>query len=265
MKQLPDILTSASFWAQIATMWAASGAWFTYVAAVVESRQQTYAGILNLVHGLEAEFALISEWARGGEGDLGYIKKTRDKLGAERTDWFNPSRAVFKFGAPTLNNVTSSPYASYMAPVINPLVVLNHSIRRIFENIDRYQAFVYGDTKLYQSVLKKFAPATTPLDRPQQIVTPHPAKVGLTPEEEIYVNHIFMMNETIHQGLIGGADSDNEICLYKTFRSARKAVQDFKSRLKPEPLPDWFGFLHFAAGLIAFVGFWEVMRWLEIW
>src|SRR5260221_6342928 len=100
MKQLPDILTSASFWAQIATMWAASGAWFTYVAAASASRQQTYEGILNVIEGLEAELALVSEWASGGEGSQGYVSKTRAELTREHTDWFNPSRAVFTFSAP---------------------------------------------------------------------------------------------------------------------------------------------------------------------
>jgi hypothetical protein len=73
MKQPPDILTSASFWASIATVWAASGAWFTYVAAAVASRQQTYEGILSLIEGLEAELALVSEWASGDEGSQGYL------------------------------------------------------------------------------------------------------------------------------------------------------------------------------------------------
>lgn len=67
MKQLPDILSSATFWASIATMWAASGAWFIYVAAALASRQQTYEGILSLIEGLEAEFELLSDWASGGE------------------------------------------------------------------------------------------------------------------------------------------------------------------------------------------------------
>lgn len=55
---------------------AASGAWFTYVAAVVTSRQQTYEGILNLIEGLQAELALVSEWAAGDEGNQGYLSKT---------------------------------------------------------------------------------------------------------------------------------------------------------------------------------------------
>jgi hypothetical protein len=265
MKPLPDILTSATFWAQIATMWAASGAWFTYVAAARASRQQTFEGILNLIQGLEAELALMSEWAAGDEANQGYVKKTRDKLTIEHTDWFNPSRAVFTFSTPALSNLTNSPYASHLTPIVGPFVMLNHSIRRLFENLDRYQAFVFGNTKLYQSVLPKFAPAAASLTRPQQIVTPHPSKIGLTPEEQVYVNHIFMMNETIHQGLIGGADSQDEICLYKAFRTARKALRDFKANLNREPLPAGFPVLHVVAVVMAVIGIWEVTRWFGIW
>jgi hypothetical protein len=146
MKQLPDVLTSATFWAQIATMWAASGAWFTYVAAAVASRQRTYEGVLNLIEGLEAELALVSEWAAGGEGNQGYVSKTGAELTQEHPDWFNPSRSVFKFSTPTLSNLTNSPYAKSLTPIVRPFVVLNHSIRRVFENVDRYQLFVFGNT-----------------------------------------------------------------------------------------------------------------------
>ncbi len=266
MKQLPDILTSATFWASIATMWAASGAWLTYVAAAVASRQQTYEGILNLIEGLEAELALVSEWAAGDEGNHGYLSKTRAQLTREHTDWFNPSRAVFKFGTPTLSNLTNSPYAKSLTPIVRPIVMLNHSIRRLFDNIERYQAFVFGDIAMYQSVLPKFAVNSADSSiLPTSIVSPHPSQIGLTAAECVYVNHIFMMNETIHQGIIGGADSADEVCLYKAFRTARKALQEFKEGLKREPLPNWFPLLHIVAGALAWVGLWQLMRWFEIW
>ena len=238
-------------------MWAASGAWFTYVAASVASRQQTYEGILNQIEGLEAELALVSEWAAGNDGNQGYVSKTRDQLTQERTDWFNPSRAVVKFDTPTLNNLTNSPYAKSLTPIVSPFVTLNHSIRRLFESIDRYQIFVFGDTKMYQMVLPKFAPKSVlgSSTMPTSIVSPHPSKIGLTAEEGIYVNHIFMMNEAMHQGLMGGADSANEICLYKAFRNARKALHEFKEGLKRESLPVWFPLLHIVAGALAGVGF----------
>ncbi|SRR6266403_1143044 len=258
MKQLPDILTSATFWASIATMWAASGAWFTYVGVAVASRQETYEGIQNLVEGLEAELALVSVWAAGDEGNQGYRSKIRAQLEKEHPDWFNPTRSVFKFSTPVLNNVTNSPYAKFLTPIIRPLVMLNHSIRRLFESIERYHAFVFGDIAKYQSVLPKFAvnPAnlgasTTPTRR-------------LTPEEEVYVNHIFTMNELIHQITIGGVDSEDEVCLYKAFRAARKALQEFKEGLKREPIPKWFLLLHVVAGALAWVGLWQLMRWFGI-
>lgn len=263
MKQLPDILTSVTFWAQIATMWAASGAWFTYVAAAVAGRQQTYDGIGNLIEGLEAELELVSQWASGGDGEEGYLQKTRAQLTIEHTDWFNPSRAVFKFDTPTLINLTNSPYASHLTPIARQFVILRHAIRRLFDNMDRYQTFVFGDTAMYQNVMKKFAPALTPPITPTNIVTPHPSGRNLTPEEQVYVNHIFGMNETIHQILIGGADSADENCLYKAFRNARKALQKFKTNLKREPLPRWFWLMHIVAAAIAGIGVWQVIRWFQ--
>lgn len=262
MKQLPDILTSATFWAQIATMWAAPGAWFTYVAAAIASRQQTYEGVMNTIEGLEPELELVSQWASGEAGSQGYVSKTRAQLGVEHPDWFNPSRAVFRFSTPNLNNLTNSPYASHLTPIVRSVVVLNHSIRRLFDNIDRYQAFVFGDIKMYQDVLQKFAPAVPPPSRPQVIVTPHPSEIRLTPQEKSYVNHIFMMNETIHQVLIGGADSRDEFCLYKAFRAVRRALNDFKGHLKREPLPAWFLILHLVSAAMAGLGAWEVLRWV---
>ena len=267
MKQLPDILTSTTFWASIATLGAASGAWFTYVAAELASRERTYDGIVSLIEGLEAEMDLVSQWAAGDEGNPGYLKKTRAKLGQEQTHWFNPSRAIFKFSTPTLSNLTSSPYASYLAPIIKPPVMLNHSIRRLFDNIDRYHLFVYGDVEKFQSTLPKFAlnpPDLGSSVMPESIVSPHPSQIGLTADEQVYVNHIFMMNEVIHQGLIGGADSTDENCLYKSFRTAQAALKKFKEELRREPLPRKFWVLHVVAGAMALMGLWQVLRWFEV-
>ncbi|HET9283190.1 MAG TPA: hypothetical protein VFR24_14620 [Candidatus Angelobacter sp.] len=263
MKQLPDIVTSATFWAQIATMWAAAGAWFTYVATAVASRQQTYEGVLNLIEGLEAELALVSDWASGSDGEQGYVRKTRLELTREHPDWVNPSRAVFKFDTPTLINLTNSPYASHLTPIVRQFVVLRHAIRRVFDNLDRYQMFVFGDTAMYQSVLRKYAPAVTSPTTPTtaNIVTPPPGTVGLTEQERVYVNHIFGMNETIHQTLIGGADSTDENCLYQAFRNARTTLQNFKRGLKRESLPRWFWLLHIIASVMAGLGVWQVVRW----
>ena len=146
--------------------------------------------------------------------------------------------------------------------------MLNHSIRRLFENIDRYHMFVFGDVEKYQSTLPKFAhnpPGWGLAVLPTAIVMPHPSQIGLTTEEQVYVNHIFMMNAQIHQGLIGGADSPDENCLYRSFRSARAALKKFKEEeFRREPLPRKFWVLHLVAGAMALMGVWQVLRWFEV-
>jgi len=127
-----------------------------------------------------------------------------------------------------------------------------------------------GDVAMYQSVMKKLAPKTSPMElaattTPTTITPPHPSQISWTSDEKGYINIIFQMNEAIHQGLIAGADSTDDVCLYKAFRSARKALQEFKAGLKRERLPKWFPLLHIVAGALAWVGFWQLMRWFEIW
>jgi hypothetical protein len=269
MKQLPDILTSATFWASIATMEAASGAWFTYRASELDSRKKKYEGILSLITGLEAELALVSEWASGEEGSKGYPAKTRLQLVKEHEDWFNPSRMVFKFDTPRLSDVTNSPYIASLGPIVPQLVTLNHSIRRLFDSLERYQAFVMGDVLMFQSVMEKLAPKTSPTDAassttPTEISVPNVGQIKWSRQERAYINIIFMMNEGIHQGLIGGADSKSDECLYRSFRTARTLLQEFKKKLKPEPLPNWFLFLNFVAIVMFCLGLWQIMRWFEI-
>lgn len=174
---------------------------------------------------------------------------------------------MFTFNTPVINNVTNSPYAKSLGDIIRPLVVLGHSIRRLFETVGRYQAFVMGSPALYQSVLPKFAvnPANLGASTmPTSVASPYPSQIGLTPAEQVYVNFIFMMNEAIHQGLIGGADSSDESCLYKAFRTAREALRGFKGSLRREPLPDEFWILHAVAGGLALVGLWQVLRWFGV-
>jgi hypothetical protein len=100
---------------------------------------------------------------------------------------------------------------------------------------------------------------------PTSIVSPSPSQIGLTAEEQVYVNHVFMMNEAMHQGLIGGVDSADDVCMYKAFRIAQKALREFKEGLRREPLPGGYWVLHILAGALAFDGLWQVLRWFEIW
>src|SRR3982751_2136495 len=131
MKQLPDILTSAGFWSSIATLWAASGAWAAFVSEVGQSKQQTYDGVLNLISGIEAELTLAEYWARTPYPQ----SDSAEELALKHPDWFNPSRQVFTFDTPALNNVTNSPYLRYLDYLVPDVVRLNHSIKRLFDYI----------------------------------------------------------------------------------------------------------------------------------
>jgi hypothetical protein len=265
----PDTLTSTTFWGYIATLLAASGAWFTYVSAVISSRQRTYEGILNLIEGLEAEFVLITDWASGEEGSKGYPERTRLQLVAEHPDWFNPSRMIYRFNAPRLQSVTTSPYIGHLGPIVRKLVVLGHAVQQLHDSHERLQAFALGNTLMFQSVMEKLAPKASPVEvalaPPPKAITPvHPGKLPWAHEERAYINIIFMLNEGIHQGVIGGIDSEDG-CLYKSFRAARSALQEFKNGLKREPLEIEFKLGHAVAGWIAFMGLWETMRWIGVW
>ncbi len=260
MKQLPDILTSATFWAAVGTLWAAAGAWFTYLSSEVTARKETYKDILNLIAGLEAEFELVAEWAKGGEG-----KKARVQLVKEHPDWFNPSLRMFPFSTPVLSNFTNSPHTKSLGPLVRPMVLLSHSIRRLLDSIGDYNAFVMGDVALYQSVLGKFAiNPNNPGFAPTQVVTPLPHTIKWTAQEHVYINHIFMKNAAIHQDIIGNADSTDSLCLFNAFRVAREDLGKFKGSFRQEPLPRWFWTLHLIAGWLALNGLWQVLRWFRL-
>lgn len=251
MKQLPDILTSIQFWSSIATLWAAAGAWFTFFAAAKAARQRDYEDTLNLISGVEAELGLVSNWASGGENEVGYLQtKTKEDLTREHKDWFYPSRQIFSLDTPSLRAFTTSAQLRRLTDIVGPLIRLNHSIRRVFDLHGELRSFVHHDTHLYGSVMKKLANL--------------PTFTTWTQDEQVYTNVIFGMNLQIHQELIGGADSKDEQCLYKAFRAAARAVADVKAKLEPEKLPRWYWLLHVVAGYLAFNGFWQVWRWLDM-
>ncbi len=253
MRPLPDVATSASFWAAIATLWGAAGAWFTFLLTARASRQQTYDGILNLITGIEAELSLIESWARGSEGDAGYLK-TDDASALVRKypDWFNPARHIYTFGSPTLNNFTNSPFVGHLRFLVPAIVRLSNSVHRLFDFVTTaYNPFVGSDPHSYQEAARMLSAGMQPKQ--------------LESKEQVYVNFVFGMNKTIHQDLIGGADSTDQACLYKAFRSARSAIGDFKKDLQVEPPPWWYWILNILAACLIVIGFIEVFRWFGLW
>ncbi|MGI9100966.1 MAG: hypothetical protein ACR2IF_00850 [Terriglobales bacterium] len=249
MKRLPDVLTSVQYWASIAAILAAPGAWFTYYRARTESQAQTHDRVLNWISGIEAELDLLSLWARAPQGDCGYLASIpKEQYTRLQKDWFNPSRQIFTVNLPLLQSFTSFSELSRLAPLVRPLVMLNHSVRRIFDLHSELREFAHAHPELYGNVERKLA------SRP----------VHFTPEEQVYANIIFGMNLRIHVELIGGEDSADEYCLYKAFRTARNAIQEFKTNLKSPAAPPWFALLHIASAGFILLGLWQVLRWLRI-
>lgn len=253
MKPLPDIVTSASFWAAIGTLWGAAGAWFTFVLTAKASRKQTYEDVLNLIAGIEIELQLVESWASGKEGDTGYLQcNDKGELVKKHPDWFNPSRHIYTFDSPALNSFTSSPFMTHLTPAVAALLRLSNSIHRLLDYITtNYNPFVASDPAIYQEVVRKLTIGTPPS--------------ALAASEQVYVNFVFGMNKTIHQDLIGGADCSDETCLYKAFRAARRAVSDLKANLRVQSLPRWYWTLDLLAICLILIGFLEVLRWFDIW
>jgi hypothetical protein len=245
---LPDIPTSVAFWAGIATLGSAAGAWFTFVATAYTSRRDTYEGIRNLLVGLKVELDFITKWASGDEGDPGYVLPTDlAELVKAKPEWFNPSRYIFTFETPTLQHFTLSPYVRHLTSVVKPLVMLNYSFRRLLDLHADYRSFATSNPALYASVFKKFK-----------------NKKEYSIEEQDYLNVLFDMNLRMHRDLIGGEKSSDQLCLYRAYRSAKEALEQLETKLRPGPLPRWFLILHIFAACLAINGVWQVLRWFSL-
>jgi hypothetical protein len=204
---------------------------------------------MNLLAGIDAELELVSLWASGADGDKGYLQgHTNEQLAKQHSDWFHPSRQIFTFDSPSLQSFTTSTHLRHLASLVRPLVRLNYAIRRVFDLHDELRRFVNSHPNLYDSVFKKLA--TVPN--------------VYTSDEQVYMNIVFEKNRRIHEQLIGGEDSTDELCLYKAYRSAKKSIVEFKAKARPDPLPWWYWLLTVVAGIFAVMGGWELVRWLRL-
>jgi hypothetical protein len=237
---------SATFWASIATLWGAAAAWATFFAAVWRSRDERYAALCATLSGLKAELDVVSDWAGGAEGSRGYeqLQATEDQV----RDWSNPTRQIFSFECPIIHNLTNSPYISELGPIAADVVRLSRSITRIFNYYGEYRTFVNIRPVFYDAV---FAKLTSRVD-----------KSDLTLDERWYITQIFEFNRQIHQGLIGGVDSPDSLCLYKTFRTARESVAKLLGHLRKPPFPRWYWLLHAVAAAALVKGLVLSLVWL---
>jgi len=237
---------SAAFWASIATLWGAAAAWFTYFGTVWRNRKDRDAGVRTLLSGLNAELEVVNDWA-GGNGS-GYPSEMED-VRKEQPGWFVPSRLIFSFQCPIIHGLTQSPYLRELQPIVTDVVALSRSITRLFDFYGEYRAYATSHPALYDAVTTKIGLAQ---GRP----------VPLTEQEQTYVSQIGSCNAQMHLQLIGGKDSPDPLCLYKTYCAAKDSITSLERNLTPSAFPVWYWVLHLTAGAAIVKGLLLASHWV---
>jgi hypothetical protein len=214
--------------AAAAGLWAISIAWFTYVMSVRQKNHDEFLALKNIAEGLRVDLELMKPWT--GAGGPGYSKKMTIK--DSPTDWSMPGRLIWKFSFEAVANLSSSPYLYRLRDIVVPFTRLNFSISRLFQLYDEYRLFVNNHMTQQDKVIDAQigvpgAPAGWDVDRYQGVIR----------------NFNFQM----HVGLIGGEDSDDQMCLYKAYNASMSALNLFNLKLTDRGLAWWYWAGHVAS------------------
>jgi len=203
--------------AAVAGLWALAFAWLTYVMAVRTQNKEEFLALKSVVEGLRVELDVMRPWT--GAGGPGYSKEMKPE--AAPADWYNPTRRIWKFGFDAVASLSSSPYLYRLRDIVGPFARLNFSISRLFQLYDEYRSFANSHPDIQSGWLNAWAGV------PVTIKT-----------------MIFDFNFQIHVNLIGGADSDDPMCLYRAYDGAIAALNKFDADLRARALPWWFRIGH---------------------
>ncbi len=205
--------TETSKWVDISTvvaataaLWALGFAWVTYVMSVWQQKKDEFQTLKSVVDGLGVEL----EFMKGLTGAVGQGYSKAMTLQTAPPDWSQPGRLIWKFDTEAISKLTLSPYLYRLGDIVAPFARLSFSVSRLFQLYDEYRSFVNSN----------------------------PGLVAAPPDwyKEVVLNFNFQM----YVKLIGGADSDDPNCLYKTYDAATSALDKFKSKLRQSELPKWF-------------------------
>lgn len=214
----------ANKWVEISTviaatagLWALGFAWVTYWKVVVQHNLEEYRALKSIVAGLRVELELMKDWT--GAGGKGYLKGMEPP-----PDWSQPGRMIWRFGIEAVSQLTRSPFLYRLGDIIEPFARLNFSVSRLFQLYNEYRAFANSNPGVFA------APPNW------------------------YTDVIRGFNVSMHVDLIGGADSSDSMCLYKTYADADSALRKFDDNLSVEKCPWWFIICHIVAGLCFVAG-----------
>ena len=197
--------------AATAGLWALGFAWLTYVMAVLQQNQQEFLALKSIVVGLHIELDRMKGWT--GAGGQGYSKGMPPD-----PEWSEPGRLIYKFDIEAISKLTLSPLLYRLGDIVESFARLSFSVSRLFQLYDEYRAFANSN--------------------PGVLASPPPW----------YTAVIQTFNTKMHVELIGGADSNDPMCLYKTYAAAVSALNTFGAALSVRKSPRWFWIGHFFAG-----------------
>jgi hypothetical protein len=211
--------------AAISGLWALSFAWLTYFMSIRQRNHDELIAITSIVRGLDIELALMKPWT--GAGGPGYSKNMTTANAPP--DFSEPGRMIWKFECAAISTLSSSSYVYRLGDLVAAFARLNFSISRLFQLYDEYRAYVNNNPTLNGVLLSDH--------------------VGSSGAQKNLVFHavIQRFNLDMHSKLIGGKDSDDPSCLYKTYEVATSALGEFNAKLKEEALPWWFWIGHVIA------------------
>lgn len=205
-------------WAEISTivaatagLWALWFAWMTYVMSILQKNKDELQALKSIVEGLRVELRLIKDWT--GSGGKGYSEAMESP-----PEWSQAGRLIWKFDIGAVSTLTRSPYLYGLGAIVEPFVLLNLSVSRLFQLYDEYRSFVNSDPSVF-------------------------LQSRIPPE---HTKRIEKYNRIMHVDLIGGEDSKTD-CLYRAYNAAVAALDTFDTDLKQRKLPLWFWVGHVAS------------------
>jgi hypothetical protein len=215
--------------AATAGLWALAFAWLTYVMSVRQQGENEFLALKSIANGLRVELELMKGWT--GAGGPGYSKKM--KPADAPVDWSLPGRVIWKFDYEAIRHLSSSPYLYRLGGIVEPFARLSFSISRLFQLYGEYRSFVNSDPTVW-------------------LAEPAPPAA--------HRNVILTFNFKMHVELIGGIDSDDPMCLFKTYGEAVAALGTFEGSLAKTELPRWFWTGHIASAVCILSGIFLLFR-----
>jgi hypothetical protein len=184
--------------------------------SVRQQGENEFLALKSIANGLRVELELMKGWT--GVGGPGYSKKM--KPDGVPVDWTLPGRVIWKFDYEAIRHLSSSPYLYRLGGIVEPFARLSFSISRLFQLYGEYRSFVNSDPAVW-------------------LAQPAPPAA--------HRNAVSTFNFKMHVELIGGEDSDDPMCLYKTYEAATSALSAFEGSLAMAVLPRWCWAGHLAS------------------